>query len=308
MDVIRLHAFAPNTLKTRRSQWTKYHDFCDKLSIPALPVLPETVCIFLADIGDNLSYSTINNYISALNVLGKMYDHTLDLRQDYGVKLLQKGFKRLKGDYSSPKDPLLPDDLKKLCPFVDHSDQVQFTIWIIIVLAFRTLLRKSHFVSSSDEDHEHLLRAGDISFETWGCKLSINSSKTIQFKERTLTIPVSWSAPPLCAATLVRDYLNRYPRASSEFLFTLPRSGLPFPVPYNLALDYLKRWCSKAKLDKDIGFHSLRRGAATYMNSLRVDLLSIQRAGDWRSLCVLKYLSINFDQRREVESKVSSSL
>ena len=99
---------------------------------------PHTVCIFLADIGDDLSYSTLNNYVSALNVLGKMFDDSFDLRQDYGVLLLLKGFKRLKGDVSSPKDPLLLEDFKKIHSVVDFSSEIQHLIWIIIVLAFRT--------------------------------------------------------------------------------------------------------------------------------------------------------------------------
>ena len=271
-------------------------------------MLPHTVCIFLADIGDNLSYSTLNNYVSALNVLGKMYDESLDLRRDYGVLLLLKGFKRLKGDLSSPKDPLLPDDLKEIHKVVDFDDSTHFTVWIIIVLAFRTLLRKSHFVSSTDEDAEHLLRVGDVTFEEWGCKINIDSSKTIQFGERVLSLPVSWSNPPLCAASLLKDYLQKFPRPNSEFLFTLYRASLPKPVPYPLALNCLKGWCAKAKIDKDVGFHSLRRGAASYMHQLKIELVSIQRAGDWKTLCVLKYLTVDFKQRREVESKVSSSL
>ena len=308
MDVVKLQAFAPNTLKTRRSQWNKYREFCDRLRIPSLPVEPQTVCRFLVDIGDDLSYTTLNNYVSALNVLGKMYESDFDLRQDYGVLLLLKGFKRIKGETDSPKDPLLPEDLRKIFPVVDLHDVAQYTIWIIIVLAFRTLLRKSHFVSANDDDHSHLLRVGDILFEPWGCRVTINSSKTIQFGERALHLPVSWSAPPLCAATLLREYLGRFPKPTSEFLFTLPHKGLMRPVQYNLALNYLKTWCKDVNIHKDIGFHSLRRGAASYMHRLKIELVSIQRAGDWKSLCVLKYLSVDFDQKREVESRVSSSL
>ena len=99
------------------------------------------------------------------------------------------------------------------------------------------------------------------------------------------------------------------PKAPSEFLFTLKRKGLPIPVSYGLALDWLKLWCKKANIDKDVGLHSLRRGAATHMHNLGIDLISIQRAGDWASLCVLKYLyTFDFANKLEVEKRVSSSL
>ena len=308
VDLVKLYAFAPNTLKTRRSQWKRYQDFCDRLLIPALPITPQTACRFLVYIGETVTNSTLNNYVSALNSLGKFYDGTFDLRQDFGVTLLLRGFRRLKGDSSTPKDPLLLEDLRKIFYYVDLTDITQFTVWLIILLAFRTLLRKSHFVSSSLDDQDHLLRLRDICFETWGCKVTITSSKTIQFGQRSFEIPVRWSTPPLCAASLLRDYLNKFPKPDSEFIFTLKKSGLNRPVSYNLALDWLKLWCKKAGIVKDVGFHSLRRGAATHMHSLHIDLLSIQRAGDWSSLCVLKYLTVDFAKKLDVERIVSSSL
>ena len=307
-EIIKLHAFAPNTLKTRRSQWNRYYSFCEKYSLPANPITPQTVCRFLAEIGDNVSYGTINNYVSALNVLGRFYDGTFDLRQDFGIDLMLKGFRRLKGDVASQKDPLLPDDLKKMYPFVKESDPTQLVLWLIILLAFRTLLRKSHFTSSSDDDQEHLLKVADVKFKPWGCVISVNSSKTIQFGQRSFDIPVSYASKPLCVVSLLKSYLELHPKHDSEFLFTLPRKGLPYPVSYSLALDFFKSLTKQAGLSKDVGFHSLRRGSATYMHKLNIDLISIQKAGDWQSLCVLKYLSVDFSQKCEVEKLVASSL
>ena len=305
---IKLHAFAPNTLKTRRSQWNRYEIFCAAHQLPPFPVTPQNVCRFLVSIGDCLSYVTLNNYVSALNSLGKYYTSDFDLRKDFGISLLLKGFKRLKGDSASRKDPLLPEDLRRIHALVDFSDSKQFLIWTIVLLAFRTLLRKSHFVSTSEDDHQHLLRVCDISFEDWGCKLTINSSKTIQFGERTFDIPVSYCDPPFCVASLLKDWLRKYPKAPTDYLFTWPCTQPMKPLHYNLALDQLKSWATSANIVKDIGFHSLRRGAASYMHSLEIELVSIQKAGDWSSLCVLDYLTVDFAQKRKVERVVSSSM
>ena len=255
-----------------------------------------------------MTYSTLNNYVSALNVLGKFSDSSFDLRKDFSVELLLRGFKRLKGDAASPKDPLLPSDLRKMHHYVDFSVHSQMVMWLIFLLAFRTLLRKSHFVCSSADDQEHLLRVADVKFEPWGCFFTINSSKTIQFGQRTVDIPVSFSSGPLCAATLLKSYLENYPRHGSEFLFTLPTARTQLPVSYTQSLNFLKSLATRAGISKDIGFHSLRRGSATYMHMLNIDLVSIQKAGDWLSLCVLKYLSVDFDQKRKVEKLVASSL
>ena len=228
--------------------------------------------------------------MSALNCLGKYHDGDFDLRKDYGVRLLLRGFKRIKGDMSSPKDPLTPADLKLMFNYVDLRDPFQSLIWLIVLLAFRTLLRKSHFVATSDLDQEHLLRCGDVSFYPWGCKITVNSSKTIQFHERNCEIPVYYSKEPLCAASLLKSYLLNSNKADSDFLFLSSTDHAQVPVKYSTALNCLKSWAHLAGLDKNIGFHSLRRGAASHMHSLNISLISIQKAGDWQSLCVLDYV------------------
>ena len=83
---------------------------------------------------------------------------------------------------------------------------------------------------SFDDDQEHLLRVKDVNFQTWGCTLRILSSKTIQFGQRSFDIPISYCKDALCAASLLKLYLARYPKPESEFLFTLPKNGLPHPV------------------------------------------------------------------------------
>ena len=216
----------------------------------------------------------------------------------------------MKGDASCPKDPLSPEDLRRIHAVVDFSDSKQKLLWIIILLAFRSLLRKSHFVATSENDREHLLRIRDISLHDWGCKITVQSSNTIQFGECSFDIPVHFCAKPLCVASLLRDLLADHVRIDSDFLFAWPlRPGAPPPpFHYNQALDQLKSWVSAAGISKDVGFHSLRRGAASYMHSLDIELVSIQQAGDWSSLCVLKYLTVDFAQKRKVESLVASSL
>ena len=301
-------SFSPNKYIARRSQWNRYYTFCEKFSLPALPVTAHTVCRFLVFVGDELSYTSLNNYVSALNSLGKFYDGTFDLRKDYGVVLLLRGFKRVKGDITSPKDPLTPSDLKLIFREVNLLNPLHLTVWLIVLLAFRTLLRKSHFLSTSTDDQEHLLHTKDITFEDWGCKVNITSSKTIQFGQRSFNIPVSFAQEPLCAVSLLKTYLEKFPKRDSDWLFTMPNSSNTKPFSYKLALDLLKSWAVSAKIDKDIGFHSLRRGAASFMHSLKIELVSIQKAGDWRSLCVLDYLTVDFEQKRKIESLVSSSL
>lgn len=46
VKTVKMEAFAPNTRKTRESQWKCYEDFCDEFKLNLFPVTPETVCPF----------------------------------------------------------------------------------------------------------------------------------------------------------------------------------------------------------------------------------------------------------------------
>ena len=301
-----MKAFAPSTRRTRQSQWNQYFKFCERVDLEPYPVTPKNVCRFLVQVSDSVSYVTLNNYVSALNTLSKLHKDYLDLRQDYGLTLVLRGLKRIKGDCSEPMDPLFPEDLKLCFLQVNWQDPEERIIWIIVLLAFRTLLRKSHFVV--DRDETHLLRVGDLSFTDDGCVINITSSKTIQFKERCYKIPVNYAKTPLCVVTLLKDYLRENPKSDTDFLFTTFSDGSFSPIKYSRALKTLQHWSIAAKIPKKVGFHSLRRGCASYMHRLRLPLVSIQQAGDWQSLCVLKYLSCDFYDKQQIEILLSSSL
>ena len=104
--------------------------------------------------------------------------------------------------------------------------------------------------------------------------------------------PISFCGGLLCAATQLKVYLNRYPKDLEAPLISCGGK----PIQYPKALAIFKKWCSAANVDKKIGFHSLRRGSATYMDRIKIPLHHIQQSGDWQSLCVLNYLSSDISQ------------
>ena len=228
VDFVKLQAFAPSTRRTRQSQLKKYYGFCELIQLEPFPVKPSNVCRFLVHISETVCYTTLNNYVSALNALSRLRADFVDLRLDYNITLVLRGLRRIKGDATEPMDPLLPEDLSNIQGQVVMSNLEERIIWIIIVTAFRTLLRKSHLVL--DRDDTHLLRLRDLSFTTCGCELNIFSSKTIQFKERSFTVPINFTSGRLCAATLLRDFLRDYPKQPDDFLFSILYKGSLVPI------------------------------------------------------------------------------
>ena len=199
VEVVKSEAFAISTRKTQSAQWKRYETFCNTFRMDPAPIMPPKVCRFLVHLGESLKFSTINIYVSALNAMAKLSTDYQDLRQDYGVTLVLRCLRRLLGDARAPMDPILPEDLSRIFQVVDLSDEFELSVWLAVCIAFRTLLRKSHFFVAQD-DEALLLCLKDVTFEDWGFLIRISSSKTIQFSQRHFDIPVSSCGGILCAA------------------------------------------------------------------------------------------------------------
>lgn len=307
MTELRKYAWAASTSKTRDSQWRKYCIFCEKVHLPSLPITCDTVCIFLLHLAlQGLCYTTINNEVSALVMFAKVYQCPVDIRSDYGVILTLKALRRLLGDQSVAKDELYPSDLYKIYMQVDRSSVNEWLTWVGVVFLYRTLLRKCHvFVG---EFNTNLLKRNNVQFTPYEFLVSVYNSKTIQYKERCIKIPVCSGGGFLCAPTLLKSYMENHPSLSEAPLLSHVRHGSVIPVQYSAALGLLKRWSEKAGLDKNVGLHSLRRGAATLMSLPGSSLEDIKDRGDWRSLAVLSYLSYPIERKVSIDKKIACLL
>lgn len=86
-------AWASSTLSTRNSQWGKFIDFCSSAGLIPLPAEVQTVLRFLAHISSNFKFSTVNNYLSAINSLHKFYGHEVNFREYFVIKMFLSGLK-----------------------------------------------------------------------------------------------------------------------------------------------------------------------------------------------------------------------
>ena len=140
------HALASSTRATQRAQWNKYLLFCDNFGQIAMPADAHQMCRFIVYLAQSMKYTSINNYLSGIILLHKMYGYEHDLRSDFRVKFTLQGLKRVLGDKSCRKSPLLPVDLYNISNIVERTSITDFAIWVCVVVAFRTLLRKSNLL------------------------------------------------------------------------------------------------------------------------------------------------------------------
>lgn len=249
-----------------------------------------------------LSYTTINNEVSTLVIFSKLYGCPVDIRGDFGVSLTLKALRRLLGDQSTSKDELYPSDLYKIFAQVDRNNELEWATWIGVIFLYRTLLRKCHIFAG--EFNTNLLKRSSVRFTNYGFLVTLCNSKIIQYKERVIKIPVCAGGGILCAPTLLKSFLDSHPSLPEAPLLSHVQSGSVVPLYYAYALPTLKRWSIKAGLDKNVGLHSLRRGAATLMSLAGLNLEDIKEHGDWRSLLVLSYLSYPMERKVSIDSQV----
>ena len=87
----RLHTLTEGTYKTRLSQWKHYLKFCQMTGSQALPATSELVCRYIAYMARSLKYTSIINYLSAVNYLHKLYGYTMgDIQEPFLVNQLSQ--------------------------------------------------------------------------------------------------------------------------------------------------------------------------------------------------------------------------
>ena len=86
---------------------------------------------------------------------------------------------------------------------MDKSQSINYVIWTVIVVSFRSLLRKSNLVPSDYKGFKHVLCRRDVTFHDWGLLLSVRSTKTLQHKQYVLETPLYYvNDQVLCGASL----------------------------------------------------------------------------------------------------------
>ena len=174
--------------------------------------------------------------------------------------------------------------------------------WAATITAFRGLLRKAHITLS-----DQAIAVQDLEFFDWGLLLTLPKTKTVQYGERLLQIPFSRIHGSIfCVSRYVGLLVAKMKVKGSDYAFQYYRSGTKKVMSYEWYSARLKRLTSRIGLEGKVTSHSLRRGGATYLNSIGVTLVDIKQRGDWRSLAVLLYLTDSLDTKIS-KDKVASA-
>ena len=192
---------------------------------------------------------------------------------------------------------------------------VDASFWAICLIAFFGMFRKSHLLPTSTKSFNPAkqLTKEDFRFYPWGILLTIRWSKTIQFRERVVQIPLPRIPnSPLCpveACTRAFRFTIHTPGNSQAFNWLQQSSLTIRSFTYSMFTDKLRA------ILRDLGYpphsyggQSFRRGGASFAYQAGVPIELIKVLGDWRSDAVLLYLTIPLTIRLQSINLLTKSI
>ena len=137
-----------------------------------------------------------------------------------------------------------------------------------MLIAFFSFFRKSNLLVNSNtafDSNLHLCRK-DATFSEDGVSLAVRWSKTIQYRQRVLHIPLPRiPGSPLCPAQTLILALRLCNSPPSAPLFTYPTRTGWLPLTVKVFQDKLHKYLRQLNINpSDYSGHSFRRGGASF--------------------------------------------
>lgn len=299
-------AYSVGTRKNLKTQWKAFLLFCRYFNLIPLPCDVNTVCLFAQFLSRSFnSVESIKNYVYGVKFLHLLLDLEFNHFESFYFKLFMKGLKRCNPHSVKTALPITPDILQKIKHFLDFSDENNYTFWCLFLFGFYLMCRKSNLVGSAHEQHKCLKR-GDIKISDDYLTVKFTWSKTIQFGERKLEIPITKNpSEDLCAYKAFQEMKTRFPVKDNTAAFVVKIGNKIRPVTYYMMQKALRSSIAGIGLNpSDYSTHSLRRGGATFAFKSGVSAELIQVMGDWKSDAYKIYLQHDFQDKLKVSKMI----
>ena len=151
--------------------------------------------------------------------------------EDYDVYLAKRAVRGILGDYVIRKEPITIEILLRLFSQFDFSKHLHVCMRALFLVAFFSFLHISNLVPYTlsdivDPQACHLMPS-NVTFTSQEALLGITHTKTIQFCERQLEIPLPGIlGSPLCPVTTLQQYVASVQLSPSSPLFVCNHRAL----------------------------------------------------------------------------------
>jgi len=271
-------AYAPNTIKAYKTDFTHYQRWCQKNHHEPDSVCATDFVYYLNEMSKELTSATIQRRIASLSQIFKLTS-TPNITKESEVLLELKKINRRLGRSQKQATPLTLEVMRKLQAVCDDGI-VGLRNRLLLQIGYESMRRRSEICAFKFDDVKRLPNGKHA--------LLLRKSKTDQFGEGKL-IPISDEL-----VELINHWRDKIKQTDGYILRSFKRDlsvrGSLDPAALNKILKLLQR---KAKLQKigALSGHSFRVGAAVDLLDKGVPFEKIMLRGGWKSeKTALRYL------------------
>lgn len=187
------------------------------------------------------------------------------------------------------------------------------TLFCAFLFTFYLMARVANIVpksATSFDPRRHLTR-GDVAVTSHGLIVTFKCTKTIQFGERCLHIPLLRIVDsPLCPVSIYLCMIRLVPTRHSCPVFLLSAPIGLVPLTKRSCVSYFHSCLVAAGISNAQSFrgHSFRRGAASWAFSCGVPGELIQLYGDWSSDAYKIYLEFSLESKLALANQLRQAI
>ncbi len=313
VTLAKAQAFAPGTSANFKSQWRAYLLFCCFLNLIPLPGSISTASRYIMFLAKTLnSYTSVKNYVNGVRVLHLCHGADFAWLSNFEVRLVLQSVRRQLSDTPFAKLPIEPCILLRMYPLLNMLCSEDATLWCSFLVAFFAFLRKSNVVPQSQHTFNPLrhLSRDNIVRTPYGLLIKLYATKTIQFKQRVLEIPIAAIPGSKLDPVAAFDRMCTLAPASGPSPAFLYRKGDQLiSLTHSQFTQRLRHLLGILGLSpQSFSGHSFRRGGLSFGFRANVHIELLKAHGDWRSDAYLRYLTFSQNQKLAVTQAMGRAI
>ena len=272
-------AYAPNTLRAYRADFSEFIEFCEQSDSGSLPADPMLVARFVEHLAETNKSSTIRRKVATISAIHR-YSYFEDPTKHPEVKIaVRKVNRRLGTRYTQPS-PINRDVLEKMLN--QCGDDLRGTRnRMLLLLAYATLRRRSELIS---------LRIEDLTILDDGTgSILLRQSKTDQTKSGVMLSLDAEVVMTIC------EWLSQSKLSSGYLLRGIQGDSINQSLDPGQVARIFKSLARQAQINpKSISGHSTRVGAAQDLLNNGKSIGQIMTIGGWSKVdTVIRYAGLN---------------
>lgn len=280
--------------------------FCGLIKIKPTPISEVNLARYIAYLETKLTFSSLKQYLNIVRLI-HVENNLPNPLKSWHIQSLLSGCKRVLGNEVKPKLPMTLSLLEQIFKTIDLCSPFQLVFWAACLLAFYSFLRKSNLFVGHSAGGKHYVRRGDVSFVAQGATLRIAHTKTIQYRERQLVVPVPHiPGSHMCPTSALGLVLKLVAAPADAPLLAYPTPTGPKALSYTSFVAHLKAVLQQLGIDpSQYSGHSFRRGGASLALSCNLSSDLIMQQGGWRSNCYQRYLDPDLNTKFSVATAMA---